>query len=75
MTALERAVLLLQGLSPDKLDIAVYILESLALKQKVENLTSEELTAEEAILVDNALAELNDGLGVKAEDVWREAGI
>lgn len=77
MSTLEEAVLLLKGLSPDKLDIAVHILESLTVKQKVEALAKafneEELTPEEALIANNAMAELDEGLGVEAESVWREA--
>lgn len=75
MSTFERAVKLLKDLSPEKLDIAVYILESLTVKQKVESLTEEELTPEEALLINSALAELDSGLGVEAESVWKEAGI
>jgi hypothetical protein len=75
MATLEKALKILEGLSPEKLDIAVYILESLAVKQKFESMNIEELTPEEAHIVDIALKELENGSGVEAEYVWREAGI
>ncbi|HHV16981.1 MAG TPA: hypothetical protein GXX58_10520 [Gelria sp.] len=75
MSTLEKAVVLLKGLSQEKLDMVVYILESLTVKQKIESMNIEELTPEEARIVDLALAELENGLGVEAESVWEEAGI
>lgn len=75
MSALEKAIVLLKGLPPEKLDIVVYLLESLTVKQQIESMNIEEITAEEAIIVDAALAELESGLGVEAESVWKEAGI
>lgn len=75
VATLKKAVKLLEGLSPEKLDIALYILESLAVKQKVESMNVEELTPEEACIVESALIELENGLGVEAESVWKEAGI
>ena len=65
MSTLEKAVFLLKGLSQEKLDIAVYILESLTVKQKNELMNIDELTPEEAMIVDIALAELESGLGVE----------
>ncbi len=38
MSTLEKAVALLKGLSPDKLEIVVYLLESLTIKQKIESI-------------------------------------
>jgi len=75
MSTREKAVVLLKGLSQEKLDMVVYILESLTVKQKIESMNIEELTPEEARIVDLALAELENGLGVEAESVWEEAGI
>jgi hypothetical protein len=75
MSTLEKAVVLLKGLSQEKLDMVVCILESLTVKQKIESMNIEELTPEEARIVDLALAELENGLGVEAESVWEEAGI
>lgn len=75
MPTLEKAVTLLKSLSPDKLEIAVYLLESLAIKQKIESMNIEEITPEEAMIIDAALAELESGLGVEADSVWKEAGI
>ncbi len=75
MSTLEKAVVLLKGLSQEKLDMVVYILESLTVKQKIESMNIEELTPEEARIVDLALAELENGLGVEAESVWEEAVI
>lgn len=75
MSTLEKAVTLLKGLSPEKLDLVVYILESLVIKQKIEAMNIEELTPEEARIIDIALAELESGLGVEARSVWREAGV
>lgn len=75
MSTLEKAVTLLKGLSPEKLDLVVYILESLVIKQKIEAMNIEELTPEEARIIDIALAELESGLGVEAQSVWREAGV
>ena len=75
MSTLEKAVVLLKGLSLEKLDMVVYILESLTVKQKIESTNIEVLTPEESRIVDLALAELENGLGVEAESVWEEAGI
>ena len=75
MSTLEKAVTLLKGLSQEKLDLVVYILESLLVKQKIEAMNIEELTPEEARIIDIALAELESGLGVEAPSVWREAGV
>ncbi|HHV17068.1 MAG TPA: hypothetical protein GXX58_10965 [Gelria sp.] len=75
MSTLEKAIVLLKGLSEEKLDMVVYILESLMVKQKIESMNIEELTPEEARIIDIALAELDSGLGVDAESVWEEAGI
>lgn len=75
MSTLEKAIMLLKGLSEEKLDMVVYILESLTIKQKIEFMNIEELTPEEAKIIDIALAELDGGLGVDAESVWEEAGI
>lgn len=75
MATLEKAVKLLEGLSPEKLDVAVYILESLTVKQKFDSMNIEEITSEDAIIIDAALAELESGLGVEADSVWKEAGI
>lgn len=75
MSTLEKAVTLLKGLSPEKLDLVVYILESLLVKQKIEAMNIEKLTPEEARIIDIALAELESGLGVEAPSVWREAGV
>jgi len=75
MSTLEKAIMLLKGLSPEKLDIVVYLLESLTVKQQVESMNIEVLTPQEAMIVDTALAELENGLGVEAESVWKEAGI
>lgn len=75
MATIEKAVKLLEGLSPEKLDIAIYILESLTVKQKIETMGIEELSPEEASIVNTALHELENGLGVDAESVWREAGL
>ncbi|NLB18743.1 MAG: hypothetical protein GX825_08470 [Syntrophomonadaceae bacterium] len=75
MSTLEKAMLLLKGLNPEKLEIVVYLLESLTVKQQMESMNITELTAEEAIIIDTALAELESGLGVEAESVWEEAGI
>lgn len=75
MSTLEKAVTLLKGLSQEKLDLVVYILESLLVKQKIEAMNIEKLTPEEARIIDIALAELESGLGVEAPSVWREAGV
>ncbi|MGI6486813.1 MAG: hypothetical protein GX964_11235 [Syntrophomonadaceae bacterium] len=75
MSTLEKAIVLLKGLSQEKLDMVVYILESLTVKQKLESMNTEELTPEEAMIIDIALSELENGLGVDAEIVWEEAGI
>lgn len=75
MSTMEKAIVLLKGLSEEKLDMVVYILESLTVKQKIESMNIEELTPEEVKIIDIALAELDGGLGVGAESVWEEAGI
>ncbi|HZK44179.1 MAG TPA: hypothetical protein VFC73_07825 [Syntrophomonadaceae bacterium] len=75
MSSLEKAVNLLKGLSSEKLDIALHVIESLAIKEQVELFDKEELTLEEVTIVNNAIRELENGLGVEAEDVWKEAGI
>ncbi len=75
MSALEKAVNLLKSLSSEKLDIALYVIESLAVKEQIELLDQEELTLEEIVIINNSIRELESGLGVNAEDVWKEAGI
>ncbi|MDD2443523.1 MAG: hypothetical protein PHS52_03370 [Desulfotomaculaceae bacterium] len=75
MTTLEKAINLLKVLSVEKLQIALYILESLAVKEQIESMGVEELTPEEALIVDAAILELENGLGVGAKDVWREAEV
>jgi hypothetical protein len=75
MSTLEKAIVLLKGLSPEKLEIVIYLMESLMVKQQIESMNIEEVTPEDAIIIDAALAELEGGLGVDAESVWKEAGI
>ena len=75
MSTLEKAMVLLKSLSPEKLDIVIYLMESLMVKQQIEAMNIEEITPEDAIIIDAALAELESGLGVDAESVWKEAGI
>jgi hypothetical protein len=75
MSTLEKAMVLLKSLSPKKLDIVIYLMESLMVKQQLETMDIEEITPEDAIIIDAALAELESGLGVDAESVWKEAGI
>ena len=75
MSTLEKAMVLLKSLSPEKLDIVIYLMESLMVKQQIEAMDIEEITPEDAIIIDAALAELESGLGVDAESVWKEAGI
>jgi hypothetical protein len=75
MSTLEKAMVLLKSLSPEKLDIVIYLMESLMVKQQLETMDIEEITPEDAIIIDAALAELESGLGVDAESVWKEAGI
>lgn len=75
MSTLEKAVNLLKGLSPEKLDVALYVIESLVVKEQIDLLNQEELTPEEVVIINNAIRELESGLGVDAEDVWKEAGI
>ena len=75
MSTLEKALVLLKSLSPEKLDIVIYLMESLMVKQQIEAMDIEEITPEDAIIIDAALAALESGLGVDAESVWKEAGI
>ncbi|MGS0763164.1 hypothetical protein [Syntrophomonas curvata] len=75
MSTLEKAMVLLKRLSPEKLDIVIYLMESLMVKQQIESMNIEEITPEDAMIIDAALAELESGLGVDAESVWEEAGI
>lgn len=75
MATIEKAVKILKDLAPEKLDVALYILESLAAQQKLELMNIEELTPEETSIIEAAVNELENGLGVEAESVWREAGI
>jgi len=75
MSTLEKAMVLLKSLSPEKLDIVIYLMESLMVKQQIEAMDIEEITPEDAIIIDAALAELESGLGVDVESVWKEAGI
>ena len=75
MSTLEKALVLLKSLSPEKLDIVIYLMESLMVKQQIEAMDIEEITPEDAIIIDSALAALESGLGVDAESVWKEAGI
>ncbi len=75
MSTLDKAMVLLKGLPPEKLDMIVYLLESLTVKQQIEAMNITELTAEEAVIIDAALAELESGLGVDADSVLKEAGI
>ena len=54
---------IVEGLSQEKLDMVVYILESLTVKQN-SNHEHGKLTPEEAVIIDIALSELENGLGV-----------
>ena len=38
-------------------------------------MNTEKLTLEEVKIIDKALAELDSGLGIEAEIVWKEAGL
>lgn len=73
MTTVEKGITILRELTPEKLNIAVYLLESLAIRDKIEE--TEELSSEEALNVDQGIAELSAGQGVPAKDVWRDLGI
>jgi hypothetical protein len=50
MSTLEKAMILLKGLSPEKLEIVVYLLESLTVKQQVESMNIVELTTEDMLI-------------------------
>lgn len=89
MNPVQRAISIIEGLSPKKLYAALYILEMLSsekdkdldledvlvLKAFETSCEEEELTPLEAARVTEGEAELKAGLGVKAEDVWKELGL
>ena len=86
MNLLEKTIEILEKLPPEKLKAAVKLLEILkgADNAKLEEiiytaweatLEEEELTPEEQTLLIQSEAEVKAGLGIKAEDVWRELGL
>lgn len=88
MDPVQKAVDIIKSLSPDKLYAALYVLEliafgdsktgsedTLALKAFAATCEEEELTLDEMAQVAEGETELKSGLGVKAEDVWKELDV
>lgn len=86
----QRAVEIIKRLPRERLYVALYILELLANKRdevnnEIEEMLAlkvfeasceeEEITPEEKESIARGEAEVKAGLGVKAEDVWKELGI
>jgi len=86
----QRAVEIIKRLPRERLYVALYILELLANKRdevnnEIEEMLAlkafeasceeEEITPEEKESIARGEAEVKAGLGVKAEDVWKELGV
>lgn len=66
--AREHVKALIDRLTDEQVQALWVILESMAWP-------TEEITPEEAAEIEDALAEIDAGKGVKAEDVWKELGL
>ena len=86
----QRAVRIIESLPPEKLYVALYLLEYLGgqasqgdsdvdlairLAAFERFCRTEAVTPEEAMGVEKGFAEIEAGQGVKAEDVWKELGL
>lgn len=86
----QRAVRIIESLPPEKLYVALYLLEhltgqvfqgdndvDLAIRLAAFEMSceTETVTPEEALEIEKGFAEIEAGQGVKAEDVWKELGL
>ncbi|MCL6479290.1 MAG: hypothetical protein K6T65_12930 [Peptococcaceae bacterium] len=88
MNPVQKAINIIENLSAEKLYAALYVLELiasgdvktdsqdiLALEAFEMSCEKEELTPSEVAAVIKGESELEAGMGVKAEDVWKELGL
>jgi len=85
----QKAVEIIEGLSEERVMAAIQILEIIAgASEKINNIMDyialkafeasceeEDLTPEEKESIEQGEAEIKAGLGVKADDVWKELGL
>jgi len=88
MNPVQKAINIIENLSAEKLYAALYVLELiasgdvktnsqdiLALEAFEMSCEEEELTPSEVVAVIKGESELEAGMGVKAEDVWKKLGL
>lgn len=87
LNPVQKAINIIENLSADKLYVALYILELIAASGEVDSqdilvlkafemtCEEEELSPSEIVAVAEGESELKDGMGVRAEDVWKKLGI
>lgn len=86
----QRAIRILESLPPEKLYVALYLLEHLTGQAQHSDsdiemvlrlaafeisCPTEAVTSEEAAEIEKGFAEIEAGQGAKAEDVWKELGL